>query len=145
MDARESYRRAVEAFNRGDAEGFAAEYAESATVHDPQYPQPLVGRDAIEQDVIDVQRFMPDARFTIRTLLHSGDTAVLEYGLTGTHLGPLSLPGGEVEATGRHVDMPGTAVAQLDAEGRVIEERRYYDVAGMLEQLGILQVGAHAG
>jgi ketosteroid isomerase-like protein len=41
MDAQGAYSRAVEAFNRDDAAGFAALYAEDAVVHDPQYPQPL--------------------------------------------------------------------------------------------------------
>jgi len=145
MDAQESYSRAVEAFNRGDPAGFAALYAEDAVVYDPQYPQPLVGREAIEQDAVDVRRSLPDARFTIRMVLQRDESAAVEYDLGGTHLGPLSLPDGELEATGLHVDLPGGVFARFNSEGRVAEERRYYDVAAMFNQLGILQVGAHAG
>jgi len=145
MDAQEIYTRGVEAFNRDDVAGFAALYAEDAVVHDPQYPQPLVGREAIEQDAADVRRAMPDARFTIRTVLQRGETAAIEYDLGGTHLGPLALPDGELEATGRHVDLPGGAFSRFDTEGRVVEEHRYFDVAGMFNQLGVLQVGAPTG
>ncbi len=145
MDAQERYSRAVEAFNRDDPAGFAALYAEDAVVYDPQYPQPLIGREAIEQDAVDVRRSMPDARFTLRTVLQLGESAAVEYDLGGTHSGPLALPDGELEATGLHVDLPGGVFARFDSQGRVAEERRYYDLAGMFNQLGILQVSAEAG
>lgn len=145
MDAQETYSRAIEAFNRDDPAGFAALYADDAVVYDPQYPQPLVGREAILQDAVDLRRSLPDARFTIRMVLQRDESAAVEYDLGGTHLGPLSLPDGELEPTGLHVDLPGGAFSRFDSEGRVAEERRYYDVAGMFNQLGILQVGAHAG
>ena len=61
MSAKDTHSRGVEAFNRNDAAAFAALYAADAVVRDPQYPQPLRGRAAIEQDVVDVHRVLPDA------------------------------------------------------------------------------------
>lgn len=136
MNVDERYAAAVDAFNRDDVAGFAAIYAEGATVHDPQYPQPMIGRAAIEQDVADLRRAMPDARFTLRPAFRDGDTVAFEYGLSGTHLGPLALPDGEVAPTGRKLDMPGAVFARFDADGFVVEERRYWDVAGLLVQVG---------
>jgi len=141
MNARERYATAVEAFNRDDPAGFAALYAEDAIVHDPQYPQPLSGRAAVEQDVADVRRAMPDARFTLGAVMQDGASVAFEYGLSGTHLGPLSLPDGELAPTGRKLELPGAVFARLDAEGFVVEERRYFDVASMLAQVGLIDVG----
>jgi steroid delta-isomerase-like uncharacterized protein len=137
MSAKESYRRAVAGFNKDDTRGFAALYAASAIVYDPLYPQPLKGRDAIEQDVVDVRRAFPDARFTLRAVIEAGETAAVEYNLGGTHSGPLATPDGEIPATGKQLSIGGAVFSRLNAQGEVVEERRYYDVAGMLAQLGL--------
>jgi steroid delta-isomerase-like uncharacterized protein len=137
VNAKDSYERAVKAFNEKDTNGFAALYAADAVIHDPLYPQPLAGRDAIEQDAVDVRRALSDARFTVRRIIVSGETAAVEYNLSGTHDGPLATPDGEIAATGRPLSMDGAVFSRLNAQGEVVEERRYHDVAGMLAQLGI--------
>ena len=137
MNARNSYTRAVEAFNRGDVKGFAALYAADAVVHDPIYPQPLKGRDAIEQDIADFRRGLPDARFVLGSILEAGQTAALQYTVSGTHKGPLATPEGEIPATGKTLTSAGAVFSRLNAQGEVMEERRYYDVAGLLAQLGL--------
>ena len=130
-----AFARAVEAFNSHDAKAFAATYAADAVVHDPLYPQPLKGRDAIEQDIVEFLRAFPDARFTLGPLLQNGETFAAEYNLRGTHRGPLASPGGEIPATGKSIDNGGAVFSKFNADGEVSEERRYYDVAGLLAQL----------
>ena len=137
MSARDSYTKAVEAFNRGDVKGFAALYAADAVVHDPLYPQPMTGRDAIEQDITDFRRGLPDARFVLGSILEAGQTAALQYTVSGAHNGPLATPQGEIPATGKTVTSEGAVFSRLNAQGEVVEERRYYDVAGVLAQLGL--------
>jgi steroid delta-isomerase-like uncharacterized protein len=137
MTAKDSYSRAVEAFNRKDARAFAALYAVDAIVIDPLYSQPLKGRDAIEQDIEEVLRAFPDARFTLGAVLEAGETAALEYNLRGTHLGPLATPDGEVPASGKSSSTDGAVFSRFNDRGEIVEERRYYDIAGMLAQLGL--------
>jgi steroid delta-isomerase-like uncharacterized protein len=137
VSARDSYAKAVEAFNRGDVVGFVALYAADAVVHDPLYPQPLKGRDAIEQDISDLRRGLPDARLILGLVLEDGQTAALQYTVSGTHKGPLATADGEIPATGKTITSEGAVFSRLNAHGEVIEERRYYDVAGMLAQLGL--------
>lgn len=131
-----AFARAVEAVNAHDAKAFAATYAADAVVHDPLYPQPLRGRDAIEQDMVELLRAFPDARFTVGPLLQDGGTVAGEYTLRGTHLGPLATPDGEIPATGNSIDNSGAVFSTFNADGEVIEERRYYDVAGLIGQIG---------
>jgi steroid delta-isomerase-like uncharacterized protein len=137
VSAKDSYTKAVEAFNRGDVKGFAALYAADAVVHDPIYPQPLKGRDAIEQDTSDVRRGFPDARFVLGSILEADQTAALQYTLSGTNKGPFATPEGEIPATGKTLTSEGAVFSRLNAQGEVVEERRYFDVAGMLAQLGL--------
>ncbi|MEJ1192668.1 ester cyclase [Pseudarthrobacter sp. NPDC055928] len=126
---------AVDAVNAHDAKAFAATYAADAVVHDPLYPQPLKGRDAIEQDMVELLRAFPDARVTVGPLLQDGETVAGEYTLRGTHLGPLASPEGEIPATGNSIDNSGAVFSKFNADGEVIEERRYYDAAGLLAQI----------
>jgi steroid delta-isomerase-like uncharacterized protein len=137
MSAKGSYSKAVEAFNTQDARAYATLYAVDAVVHDPLYPQPLRGRDAIQQDAVEVLRALPDARFTLARVVEAGDTAAVEYNLSGTHLGPLATPDGEIPATGNSLSTDGAVFSRINDRGEVVEERRYYDVAGMLAQLGL--------
>lgn len=130
-----AFAKAVDAVNAHDAKAFAATYASDAVVHDPLYPQPLKGRDAIEQDIVELLRAFPDARFTVGPLLQDGETVAGEFTLRGTHLGPLAAPDGEIPATGNAVDNPGAVFSKYNAAGEVIEERRYYDVAGLIAQI----------
>lgn len=131
----EAFAKAVEIINAHDAKSFAATYAADAVVHDPFYPQPLKGRDAVEQDMVELLRAFPDMRISTGALLQDGDTVAAEFTLRGTHQGPLASPDGEIAATGRSIENHGAVFSRFDADGKVIEERRYYDAAGLLGQL----------
>lgn len=129
--------RSVDAMNSHDAKAFAATYAADAVVHDPLYPQPLKGRDAIEQDMVELLRAFPDVSLTVGPLFQNGETFAAEYTLRGTHQGPLASPGGEIAATGKSFINNAAVFSTFNADGEVTEERRYYDVAGIMAQLGV--------
>jgi hypothetical protein len=59
--------------------------------------------------------------------------------MTGTQKGPLNGPGGHIPATNRKVSMNAAIVGRIDAHGRIVEEHRYYDLAGVMSQLGLMQ------
>jgi predicted ester cyclase len=85
--------------------------------------------------MVELLRAFPDARFTIGPLLQDGETVAGEYTLRGTHLGPLASPEGEIPATGNSINNSGAVFSKFNADGEVIEERRYYDAAGLLAQI----------
>lgn len=130
-----AFAQAVEAVNAHDAKAFAGTYAVDAVVQDPLYPQPLRGRDAIEQDMVELLRAFPDAAMTIGPLLAEGDTVAAEFTLHGTHLGPLATPDGEIAATGQAIHNTGAVFSRFDDEGKVVDERRYYDPAALVAQI----------
>lgn len=125
------------AINAHDVAGFIAFYAEDAVVTDPQYPQPLRGRAAIERDMTDYLTAFPDLSGRLTSRLIDGPVSAAEATMTGTHEGPLPLPTGEAPATGRRLEFPMAVFSRLNEEGLIVEERRYYDLANQQDQLGL--------
>lgn len=138
MPAQDALKKTVEAFNRHDADGFAALYATAAIAHDPQYPEPLRGRDAIRKDIEDFFRAFPDIQARVLTLLASGDTIAGEMEVSGTHKGPLVSPTGTIPATNRRMEMRTGRFVRVDAQDLITECNRYFDMAGLMQQLGLL-------
>jgi steroid delta-isomerase-like uncharacterized protein len=135
--ALERHQQAVEAFNAHDADAVVDLYAAQAVLHDPQQPEPVRGRDAIREGYAQMFRSFPDIRVNILNRHVEGDLMMYEIRLTGTNKGPIPSPDGDIPPTGRRIDLPGAVFADLDAEGRFRETRRYYDVAEMMRQLGL--------
>jgi steroid delta-isomerase-like uncharacterized protein len=127
----------VHAWNRHEPDAFAEFYAEDAEVHDPMYGEPILRRDAIRADFAAFVTAFPDARFSLGTVAVSGSTVAFEVTAHGTHNGPLAGPDGDLPATGRSMQMRIAAFSETDANGRVVVERRYYDVASLGQQLGL--------
>jgi steroid delta-isomerase-like uncharacterized protein len=129
----------TDAWNSHDAARLAAVYTLDATVLDPFYIEPLEGRDAIAQDAADLFTAIPDITFRPTKVIMEGESVGLEVMVSGTHTGPLQLPTGLISPTGRRLEFSASGFSDLDAMGKIREERRYFDVAGLLSQLGLLQ------
>lgn len=132
--------KALDAVNRHDAAALAALYASDAVVYDPQYQEPLRGRDAIQRDMEEFFRAFPDVHCELQgEPLVAGSDAARRLHMTGTNQGPLTMPQGEQSATGRPVDLDIAIFCHM-GQGDIIEaEHRYFDMARLLAQLGLLQ------
>ena len=139
MTAHEIAERQTEAVNRHDGVAYARGYSENTKVIDPVYPEPLAGRAAVERDMVDFLITFPDFHYRQERVVVEGDLLIFEGVVTGTHLGPLALPSGLVPATNRKVQFRIAGFSNIDSEGLISEEHRYYDVAGVLDQLGLMQ------
>ena len=131
-------RKAVDAFNRHDAAEFASHYAEDAVVYDPYYPEPLRGRAAVQKDMEDFFRAFPGVSNAVKLTMSDGNTVASAIAVKGVHGGPLALPSGEIPATGRTLTFEGGIFSRVNGQGLIVEEHRYYDVAGQLTQLGLM-------
>lgn len=70
----------------------------------------------------------PDQGNEVIAIAHAGDTVLVEFWLTGTHLGPLKLPTGTVEPTGKAFRIRMAASFEFAPGGdKIICERPYYD------------------
>ncbi|MDZ4278364.1 MAG: ester cyclase [Dehalococcoidia bacterium] len=138
MAAQFSVEKQTEALNQHDPDAFAGFYRPDAVVYDPQHPEPLKGRDAIRKDIGEFLAAFPDLNFALKTVVTSGDTVAFEGAGTGTHKGPLAGPTGAIPATNRTAEIRFAAFLRVDDQGLIAEERRYFDMAGMMQQLGIM-------
>jgi steroid delta-isomerase-like uncharacterized protein len=133
-------RKVADAFNKHDLDALAKFYAQDAVAYDPMYPEPLRGRDAIRKDAATFFKGFPDIRYEIVNTIEKDDrNGADEVRMTGTQTGPLETPTGQVlPPTNKRVDLKGGAFTKLNERGEIIEERRYYDVATVLRQLGVM-------
>ena|SRR5690242_14415027 len=83
----------------------------------------------------------PDKVISYHNVIGDGDQAIGEGTFTGTHTGVLSLPTGEVPATGRKLKADFVAVIRVK-DGKMTYLRHYFDVMDLMAQLGL--VGAPA-
>ena len=74
----------------------------------------------------------PDAKLHIKHIHTAGDTAIEEFSAAGTHQGALM----GIAPTGRKIDMPICDVIEV-RDGKVHAEREYFDMAHLMQQLGV--------
>jgi len=67
----------------------------------------------------------------------SGNTVARQVLLTGTHKGALQTPNRTVPATNRRVELHVAAFGRFDGSGKLVEDRRYFDTADLVRQLGL--------
>jgi ketosteroid isomerase-like protein len=76
-----------------------------------------------------------DVVITFRGLDEVGNKAFAEWVVEADHTGPLVLDEDSVlEATGRHVQLPGVTVADF-REGKIRSFRTYFDDISLIEQI----------
>lgn len=80
----------------------------------------------------------PDQGNEIIAIAHADDTVLVEFWLTGTHLGPLRLGGREIAPTGKAFRVRMAASFEF-APGRnkIVCERPYFDQGAVVRALGL--------
>lgn len=78
----------------------------------------------------------PDSKCTFDRTSVSGEAVVFELTWRGTHQGPLQTPKGAVPPTGKRIEIRAVAILELAGE-KAREQRHYFDMATMFEQLGL--------
>ena len=119
------------AWNAHDPDAVAAVFAENAVVHEVGTPQVARGRDAIRARAAALLTAFPDFHLDRQTLVVDGDRHADRWVMTGTHQGELfGMP-----PTGRAVRIEGATFSRLDADGLVVEDFHFTDLAGLMAQL----------
>lgn len=80
----------------------------------------------------------PDQGNEIIAIAHAGDTVLVEFWLTGTHLGPLKVGERVIEPTGKSFRMRMAASFEFaPGSDKIICERPYFDQGAVLRELGL--------
>jgi steroid delta-isomerase-like uncharacterized protein len=124
----------VNVWNDGAYEKIPAVLAESATIYDPSAPEGKVhGHDEFESFLRELRTGFPDFRITIDDMLAGDEVVMIEWTVTGTHEGAFN----DIPPTERELEHTGMSKI-LIADGKVQEDRIYYDFQEVIEQLGLI-------
>ena len=138
MSADELVGRYVEAINEKNPIGFAALFAVDAVLHDPFFPEPTKGRDAIRSMQEGVLRAFPDMTWEqVGDPIDAGGRIAFVVSTEGTNDGPLAMPAGDVPPTGKAMAYEAAVLWTIGSDGLIAEERSYFDATGVAAQLGL--------
>ena len=127
----------VEAFNEGDWERTRRLYGEDGVYDERATGRRLEGGEEIAAGLQGWRQAFPDARGTITNSFSSGDQVVQEVTWEGTQSGELETPQGSIPASNRRVTIYAVQVVECE-DGHIRENRHYFDMLGMLQQLGAM-------
>jgi steroid delta-isomerase-like uncharacterized protein len=122
------------AWNAHDSAAVARHMADDAIYEDVALRRLLHGPSEIASFVEEATRSSSDFRFEMVSLFTTGNDYANEWVMLGTN--DRELRG--VPATGRSFRVRGASIGRLDASGRIVENRDYYNLAELLTQLGML-------
>lgn len=135
-EAREVMNRVTEAVEDGDLGALKELYAPDAVAESPDAGT-ISGRDEIVSWFAGFVAAFPDASWESVHKHESGDTAIDEGYIVGTHTGPLAAPTGEsIPATGKRVRLRETDIVTVK-DGLVTSHRFYFDQMDFMGQLGL--------
>jgi len=136
-EAREVMDRITSALDAQDVEAAAECYATDAVAETPDQGQ-IRGREAIAEYFRQLADAFPDVRYEPQHGHESGNVAIDEGYVVGTHTAPLSLPSGEsVPATGKEIRVRSCDIVSVE-DGLATSHRFYFDQMEFLGQLGLL-------
>jgi steroid delta-isomerase-like uncharacterized protein len=124
----------IAAFTKGDYDGAIAPYADDAEVSDPTGK--YKGKPEILAQFKVWHTAFPDAKGEVTNQVTEGDRVATEVTFRGTHTGPLAGAMGTIAPTGKRVEL-NIALLNWFRNGKIQREHDYFDLAGLMQQLGI--------
>lgn len=114
-----------------------------ATFEHPRYEmlgggQVFDGEGAVRAYFTASRTPFPDQGNEIIAIAHDGDTVLVEFWLTGTHLGPLRMGERTLEPTGKSFRVRMSASFEFAPNSdKIVCERPYFDQGMVLRALGL--------
>lgn len=122
-----------DAFLRRDVEWMERHIAPEFVRHDPGLPFEVRGPAGVAQLHDALLPAFPDMELPLHDLVAEGEKVLVRLTILATHTGPF----GELEATGRRIEVPVLDLFQIRDE-RFVEHWALLDNLGMMRQLGAL-------
>jgi steroid delta-isomerase-like uncharacterized protein len=118
--------------NARDIDGFRQLLHPEYTYRGPDGIE-LKGPDAGVDVVETFTTAFPDLKLALTHQHTDGEVSIIEFRGTGTHQAELQ----GIPATGKSIDVHVIDVITV-RDGKVLSEREYYDMLGMMQQLGVI-------
>ena len=119
----------VDGVEAGDGEAIAALYTEDAVHEDVPAGLVVQGPQEIGELMSGTVTQFTDVRYDVIAAHETDDLGILEYRFSATDL-----------ESGQPISVRGAYIFELEG-GRISRSADYYDVAGILAQLGVLDMG----
>ena len=130
-----------DSWNAQDLETFRRYHAKDCIVRWPNQP-PTHGIEAHEQEAIAFFKMFPDQHLVnnpYKTMIAQGEWTCTVADFTGTMKGPMTMPNGiVVQPTNKSFKVDFCTVARWNEQGEILEENLFYDLMGMLKQIGVI-------
>jgi ketosteroid isomerase-like protein len=130
-------RQAYQLAEAKNLKGFVDAFTPDGTFTDESLGVTYRGEDLAKTIVVYGTAF-PDMHRELYRVFATGETVIVELALQGTHLGPLALPMGTIQPTGKRMDAPCCDVFQLK-NGKIQSFNCYPSGTVVLTQLGALE------
>ena len=130
-------RKLFDGFNAKDIDAIEALVADDFELIDCASGETYHGPEGARKNAEGWLKPFSDVRVELLNVVASGDWAVAEAVGRGTHSGPLQTPMGEVPATGKKMELHFCSVIKV-RDGKIVEERDYYDAMTIANQLGLV-------
>ena len=127
------------AWNAHDVEAIVSMHTEDSVFENHVTGDVNVGREEIGRAIDGIFAVFPDLAFETRRAYVREDLVVQEWTARGTHEGPMTRSGIEVQPTGRTVEYKGMDVIPI-RHGLVARKDVYSDSITLLRQLGLTSI-----
>ncbi len=128
-----------DAWNNQEWETFKKRHAQNVAVYWPGQPEPTRGREAHFKESVEFFKMFDNKLVNnpYKILFGQGDCTCSVADWTATMIGPMKMTDGKVvQPTHKTANLEFCTVAHWK-NGEIQEERLFYDVVGMMRQLGL--------
>jgi ketosteroid isomerase-like protein len=134
-----------DAWNAGpgskDWETFKKRHTEDVAVYWPGQPEPTRGRHNHDVEAVEFFKTFPDNHLVnnpYKILFANGDYTCSVADFTGTMKGPMKIADGKViPPTNKKFHVEFCTIATWK-NGEITEERLFYDLVGLMKQIGLM-------
>jgi steroid delta-isomerase-like uncharacterized protein len=134
-DYKDLARRTYDIFERGAVDEVPSMFAPDFIEHDELPGSTATGVALVQEWVRTSKTAFPDAKYTIESVVGSGDEAVVRARMTGTHKGEFM----GIPATGRKIDILLMDWVRIGPSGKFAEHWGAMQESKLMTQLGIPQ------
>ena len=131
-----------DAWNSQDWDTFNKRHAEEVAVCWPGQPDPTRGQHAHKEEAEQFFKTFPDNRVGNHpyvVLLGEGHWTCSVANFTGTMTGPMAGPDGTtIQPTNKKFQVEFCTVAHWNEKGEITEEKLFYDLVGLMKQIGLM-------